>query len=77
MLGVVAVHYGAFYLQVTGQLDSPVAVPLRFGGYGVPLFFVISGYVVFMTLDRSKTGSQFALSRLSRLCPAYWVSMLF
>jgi peptidoglycan/LPS O-acetylase OafA/YrhL len=77
VLGVVAVHYGAFYLQATGQPDSPIAVPLRFGAYGVPLFFVISGYVVFMTLDRSKTAGQFALSRLSRLCPAFWVSMLF
>ena len=76
VLGVLAVHFGAFYLQASDGLTWAIATPLQFGGYGVPLFFIISGFVVFMTLDRTATVAEFALSRISRLCPAFWVSML-
>jgi peptidoglycan/LPS O-acetylase OafA/YrhL len=51
-------------------------IPLsRYGYMGVPLFFVISGYVVTMTaMDKSITG--FLKSRVIRLYPAFWVSCL-
>jgi peptidoglycan/LPS O-acetylase OafA/YrhL len=53
-------------------------VPFGFadGAYGVHLFFVISGFVIFMTLSRCKTASDFLVSRLSRLYPAYWAAAL-
>ncbi len=53
-------------------------VPFGFadGAYGVHLFFVISGFVIFMTLSRCKTASEFLVSRLSRLYPAYWAAAL-
>ena len=46
------------------------------GRYGVQLFFVISGFVIFLTLTRSRSLWDFAANRLSRLYPPYWVSML-
>lgn len=58
----------------------PHAGPLPFtfptGEFGVELFFVISGFVITMTLDRSKTAADFLLARFSRLYPAYWTGVL-
>ncbi|WP_147198918.1 acyltransferase [Pantoea sp. MBD-2R] len=41
-----------------------------FGYLGVPLFFMISGFVIFMTLDKSKGFVNFMLKRWLRLFPA-------
>lgn len=46
---------------------------MRFGTTGVDLFFIISGFVIFMTIERCKTAKEFVISRFSRLYPAYWV----
>jgi len=45
------------------------------GAYAVHLFFVIAGFVIFMTLDRCRTLTDFAVMRFSRLYPAYWVAL--
>lgn len=42
------------------------------GRYGVQLFFVISGFVIFLTLTRSRSLWDFAANRFSRLYPPYW-----
>lgn len=60
-LGVVAYHY----------LDTPA----YYGLLGVELFFVISGLVILMTLERVRSLSQFAIGRACRLYPAYWLSV--
>ena len=39
------------------------------------LFFLISGFVIFMTLDRARSASDFMVSRFSRLFPAYWTAL--
>jgi len=49
--------------------------PLRFGRYGVQLFFCISGFVIFWTLARTPRLIDFAFSRYSRLYPAYWAAL--
>jgi peptidoglycan/LPS O-acetylase OafA/YrhL len=46
------------------------------GKYGVQLFFVISGFVIFWTLERTRRASDFVVSRFSRLFPAYWAALL-
>jgi peptidoglycan/LPS O-acetylase OafA/YrhL len=43
---------------------------VRFGGSGVQLFFVISGFVIAMTLERCKTPLEFVVRRYARLGPA-------
>ncbi|MBO0981019.1 acyltransferase [Microbacterium sp. SD291] len=45
------------------------------GAFGVQLFFLISGFVILMTAQASARPSDFVASRLSRLYPAYWVSL--
>ena len=51
--------------------------PFKFsaGGYGVQLFFCISGFVIFWTLNRSSHLLDFAFSRFSRLYPSYWAAI--
>jgi peptidoglycan/LPS O-acetylase OafA/YrhL len=46
------------------------------GRFGVELFFAISGFVIFMTLNATGRASDFVVSRLARLYPAFWVSAL-
>lgn len=46
------------------------------GFMGVELFFVISGFVIFMTLQNVATTKQFVVSRFARLYPAYWFSVI-
>jgi len=41
----------------------------------VYLFFAISGFVIFMTLDRCKVPTDFVVSRFARLYPTYWAAV--
>jgi peptidoglycan/LPS O-acetylase OafA/YrhL len=45
------------------------------GSYGLHLFFAISGFVIFMTLDKTRSAVDFAVSRFARLFPAYWAGI--
>ncbi|MFJ8020538.1 acyltransferase family protein [Streptomyces sp. NPDC096311] len=47
----------------------------RYGWLGVEFFFVISGFVICMSCW-GRTPAQFAVSRISRLFPAYWCAVL-
>jgi peptidoglycan/LPS O-acetylase OafA/YrhL len=81
-LWVVVFHFtfGVSYawLKADPELAARVA-PFGFNTQGllaVDLFFMISGFVIFMTLERSKSVMDFTVSRFSRLYPAYWVCLL-
>lgn len=54
--------------------DPPFQFP--YGGTGVDLFFMISGFVIFMTLDRARSAAHFAVGRFSRLFPTFWACAL-
>jgi len=47
----------------------------KLGEHGVQLFFGISGFVIFMTLEKTRRLSDFVVSRFSRLYPAYWTTL--
>jgi len=74
-LGVLFYHYFIHYDTLYGQV-TPLDWPFEVGRYGVHLFFMISGFVIFMTLERTQHAFDFVVSRISRLFPAYWVAML-
>lgn len=71
-----------FHYAHRGALDgwSPAADPIdladfaRYGYLGVHLFFIISGFVIFLSV-RNATVRDFFASRVSRLYPAYWVAV--
>ena len=71
---VLLYHYTYWYPRQFGIIN---AAPLTFiyGNYGVELFFIISGFVIFMTVERSKALWNFVVSRVSRLYPAFWVAV--
>lgn len=44
-----------------------------FGTFGVDLFFVLSGFVIAMVSGKSLSALQFAISRITRVVPLYWL----
>lgn len=71
-LAVVLYHY-------TAQPNSPytqLAQFTQFGYLGVPLFFMISGFVIAASAERRRP-LVFLISRAARLYPAYWIGVLF
>ena len=74
-LGVVLFHYLPYYNELYGHsFDTPNV--LEFGRYGVHLFFMLSGFVIFMTLERTENARWFGLARAFRLLPALWVGII-
>ena len=73
-----------------GFTQSPLTIPvlgldgrafLHFGGIGVPLFFLLSGYLLTWTEEnRAQRGSYslraYAIRRFLRLAPAFYVAMV-
>ncbi|EGQ8751688.1 acyltransferase [Vibrio parahaemolyticus] len=73
-LMVVLYHYTVFLPTKTSDFDIYQAF-FSYGYLGVNLFFMISGFVIFLSVD-GKSWSEFIASRISRLFPAYWFSVL-
>lgn len=77
-LGVVLFHYLPYYDELFGHsliLPQLLNDALSFGRYGVHLFFILSGFVIFMTLERTRNAAWFGLARGARLLPALWTGI--
>jgi peptidoglycan/LPS O-acetylase OafA/YrhL len=74
-LSVMLYHYTHYYDSVWKH-RTPTWIDLERGYYGVQLFFLISGFVIFASL-RGHSMREFALLRFWRLFPAYWAATLF
>jgi peptidoglycan/LPS O-acetylase OafA/YrhL len=72
-LAVVLYHYTFGYSQVVGKHTPGLDLTLADGHFGVYLFFIISGFVILMTLERSAKAADFSVSRFARLWPPYLV----
>jgi len=74
---VLLFHYLTQYDVLYGGKSQPLIGSFSFpdGIYGVYLFFIISGFVIFMTLRQCETALDFVVSRFSRLFPAYWAGI--
>jgi peptidoglycan/LPS O-acetylase OafA/YrhL len=72
---VVVYHFTTRYEQVFGFEDSP-AFAFPAGHYGVQLFFVVSGFVIFLTLSNCGHALDFVVARFARLYPVYWAAVL-
>jgi peptidoglycan/LPS O-acetylase OafA/YrhL len=72
---VVCLHHGVWDAM---SMHSPLSVApavgewFKYGKFGVDIFFVISGYFVFLTAD-GRSAADFAIARASRLYPALLV----
>jgi len=57
---------------------TPYAVSfLELGVTGVDLFFIISGFVIFMSINKVSSAKEFIINRFSRLYPTYWTVVTF
>jgi peptidoglycan/LPS O-acetylase OafA/YrhL len=71
---VLLFHYTYWY-DVAVSKRPTLPLSLSGGHFGVELFFIISGFVIFMTLQRTDTVYEFAVSRIARLVPAFWLAV--
>ncbi|GAA6204832.1 acyltransferase [Thalassotalea sp. SU-HH00458] len=79
-LGVVLHHFIIVYGIKYGYGVTkypPEWLEISIGRYGVELFFIISGFVISLTLEKGRNVTEFAISRFSRLFPTYWFCLAF
>ena len=71
---VLLFHYSSQYPKLFP--DQP-GLPFRWqwAENGIWLFFAISGFVICMTLERTRHWTDFVWARFSRLYPVYWAAM--
>lgn len=74
-LVVVLYHYSTRYGEIYGH-TNPDYFSFKYGYLGVNLFFMISGFVIFMTLSRINEVSEFIQKRVVRLFPAYLAAVV-
>jgi peptidoglycan/LPS O-acetylase OafA/YrhL len=72
---VLLFHFTTRYEEIFA-FSQPLAFSVPRGGLGVSLFFAISGYVIFMTLNNTRSARDFVASRFSRLFPVFWVCVI-
>jgi peptidoglycan/LPS O-acetylase OafA/YrhL len=78
ILLVVFYHAYARWPEYVGFVEvTQVFFIFKYGNFGVQLFFMISGFVIFMSLDRSRTIGGFFFRRWIRLFPAMLVATIF
>lgn len=49
----------------------------KLGTTGVDLFFIISGFVILLSIEHVEKSGQFIINRISRLYPTYWACVTF
>lgn len=74
-LGVMCFHYTTQYTRWFSPTEH-LLFKFPLGYLLVNLFFIISGFVIFMTLEKTKHPFDFIVSRCSRLYPCYWAALL-
>ncbi len=77
ILSVILYHYFSdwtqpYHLENFYPYGNLFSHYFRFGNYGVHLFFIVSGFVITLTLYKCTTAREFAVRRFARL----WPSML-
>jgi peptidoglycan/LPS O-acetylase OafA/YrhL len=76
--GVMLYHYTfrfeALYRH-PGHPSGALWDAFRHFAFGLPMFFIISGFVILMTLDRTERASDFVYARFNRLFPAFWAAI--
>ncbi|GAA4103364.1 acyltransferase [Actinomadura miaoliensis] len=60
--------------ETARDLYTPISKVTQFGYLGVDLFFLISGFVILMSVW-GRGLADFTVSRITRLYPAYWFSV--
>jgi peptidoglycan/LPS O-acetylase OafA/YrhL len=70
---VMLYHYTTRYDEIYKHLPG---LPFRVGEGSVLLVFMITGFAITMSLAKKSSWTDFAVARVGRLYPVYWVSIL-
>lgn len=77
ILLVVFYHAYSRWSNIVPYGNTIASFPIfKLGWIGVELFFLISGFVILMTLDKSKNLKEFILKRWLRLFPAMFITTI-
>jgi peptidoglycan/LPS O-acetylase OafA/YrhL len=71
-LSVVLFHYTTLFSNKFPNMYN-IGDGFFAGHMGVHLFFMISGFVIFMTIEKVQSSKEFILKRFWRLFPTYWL----
>jgi peptidoglycan/LPS O-acetylase OafA/YrhL len=74
--GAVMIHHHGQYYDELYPGRAPLPVDFFAGHFGVELFFIISGFVILMTIERKATVRAFAVARVVRLMPCFLVALV-
>ncbi len=76
-LAVVFYHDGIETTNICASIGMPCNYDFWVGGFGVPLFFIISGFIMVMTswnsFGRPGAPLDFIKRRITRIVPLYWL----
>ena len=75
-LAVVFYHYTTRYNYFYPTNNMFGDFEFKYGYLGVNLFFIISGFVIYLTLDKCSKLGEFAFKRMIRLYPAYIIAVV-
>jgi peptidoglycan/LPS O-acetylase OafA/YrhL len=76
-LAVVFFHYTFLNAVISKEVPTYPFLEdfFKYGYLGVELFFIISGFVILLTTI-NKSPVEFAISRVTRLYPAFWIALI-
>lgn len=74
---VVLFHYTTRYSDIFNTDITTSFLNIKYGGMGVNLFFIISGFVIFLTANRIENPYKFIYKRFIRLYPTFWICVFF
>src|SRR5690242_11487182 len=72
---IILVHHYFKYIHSVDGTASGLSEYIEYGKYTIHFFFVLSGLLIFRTLEKSRRPADFIRNRFSRLYPAYWFCM--
>ena len=61
------------FIAATSVAYLHIFVNPNFGSFGVDIFFVLSGFVIALVVSNKQSAKVFAISRLTRIVPLYWL----
>ncbi|PWJ60054.1 peptidoglycan/LPS O-acetylase OafA/YrhL [Dyadobacter jejuensis] len=73
--GMAALAVALFHLTINENTEK-LGWQFRYGVTGVDIFFMISGFVIYMSLNKVQKPGDFLVFRFARLYPAYWMCVL-
>jgi len=75
-LSVLLFHYTTKYSEIFSTSITTQLFNFKYGGQGVDLFFIVSGFVIFLTIKKNTKPVDFVYKRFTRLYPTFWICVL-